>query len=151
MSTAAALLGEWSLVGWQIEYPANGRTTAPFGEDAEGLLLYTAGGWMSAVVRRRQRVRFASARRSSIDEKAKAAAFDTYMHYAGRWRFVGETIHHEVLFAMNPVLEGTVQVRTVRLTDPLLVLEAHERHPGRNWERIHRLVWRRANDRPRGA
>lgn len=144
MLTEAAIVGEWLLVSWQIRYPARAALTRPFGEEAEGLLIYTGSGWMSAVTKRRDRTGFASDDMRRIDPRAKAAAFDSYLHYAGRWRIVGTDIQHEVLFSLNPLLEGTLQVRSATLADQVLALEARETLAPSEELRIHRLVWRAA-------
>lgn len=119
MLTEAAIVGEWLLVSWQIQYPARAARTRPFGEEAEGLLIYTASGWMSAVTKRRDRTGFASDAMRRIDPRAKAAAFD-------------------------PLLEGTLQVRSATLADQVLALEARETLAPSEELRIHRLVWRAA-------
>jgi len=50
------LVGAWSLVRWYVTYP-DGSVTEPLGPGAEGLLVYTADGWMSAAMMARDRPR----------------------------------------------------------------------------------------------
>lgn len=142
--TAESLVGEWQLAGWEIEYPQRGTRTRPFGDAPRGLLIYTASGWMSATMKRPDRRPFGSADMRRVTDAAKAAAFDGYLHYAGRWRLEGERVLHEVHAAMNPLLEGTVQARQARFDGETLVLEAHERLEPSGEPRVHRIAWRRA-------
>ena len=113
---ARALTGAWQLVSWTIEYPSGGRVTQPFGADPEGLLVYTSDGHMSAVMQRR-RPAAAVARRSAGSRATaeKAAAFGSYLHYAGtlerrRWQR-----HPRRAPRDEPNLIGTRQVRSIAL------------------------------------
>lgn len=137
------LIGAWRLVSWEIAYPASGRVTRPFGEDAVGLILYTPDGYMSAVLSRLDRGRFSSQIVPRAPDAEKVRAFDGYMHYAGRFRVEQGVVHHEVEFALNMNLIGTIQVRNARLSGDLLSLSADEPMAGGE-TRQHRLVWRRA-------
>ena len=71
----AVLVGSWHLVRWEIAYPASGRVSTPFGDDAAGLIVYAADGHMSVVLRRRERLaeRHAGAPELSGDERIDAA------------------------------------------------------------------------------
>src|SRR5262245_2936977 len=94
-SLRVALIGSWILQRWAIEYPASGRTAEPFGSDAEGLLVYAADERMSVAMQRRVRPGFAlSSQDSTADDKA--AAFASYMHYAGRWHVESRDVVHEI-------------------------------------------------------
>ena len=139
-----ALTGAWQLVGWTIEYPPSGRVTQPFGTDPEGLLVYTADGHMSAVLQRRNRPPLSRADPHVVPDVEKAAAFATYLHYSGHWRVADGTVIHDVLYAMNPNLIGTRQLRTVSLDGDSLELSAVEQLESPGTTRRHRILWRRA-------
>jgi hypothetical protein len=47
--------------------------------------------------------------------EAKAAAFDGYMSYAGRWYVEGDEVVHTVELALTPDAVGRAQRRTARL------------------------------------
>ena len=144
--TVEALVGSWQLVRWTIEYPDGRTPTLPFGDDALGLLVYAADGWMTATMCRRRRAGLSSptAARASIDSKARA--FDEYLTYGGRWRLDGDAVVHDVLVSMNPSLIGTPQRRVARLGDDgrELDLLADETDPERGRARRHRISWVRA-------
>lgn len=103
-------IGAWQLVDWRIEY-ADGAVTKPFGEGAHGYILYSADGTMTASIAKANRPRFgiANARNASADRKA--AAFDSYFHYAGRWQIDGDDVVHAVTQSLNPDMTGTDQRR----------------------------------------
>lgn len=142
--TDEVLVGAWALVSWQIDYGGRRPATFPFGEDAQGLLIYAQEGWMSATMSFRRRTAFdsGSARQASIETRARAA--EEYLAYSARWRIEGETVVHEVALSLNPSLIGTDQVREAKLLDGQLQLSAYESAAGAN-QRVHRLLWRRVD------
>jgi len=134
------IIGAWAYQDWRIRYP-DGRVTMPFGEGASGLLLYTADGRMTACIMAAQRAAFRAKNPRAASLRERAAAFDSYFSYAGRWQLVGETILHEVTLALNPALVGTRQWRNARLRGQKLVLSADEQTP--EALRRHELAWKR--------
>lgn len=142
---AERLVGAWQLQHWQVVYE-DGTTTEPFGPGAEGLLLYTADGWMSACIMAGGRARLSSGNPREAPEFERAAAFDGYFSYAGRWRILDRRVQHEVTVALNPGLVGTLQLRDAQLTERELTLSAEE--SARGGTRLHRLTWRRAAEYP---
>jgi hypothetical protein len=74
--------------------------------------------------------------------RERAAAFDGYFSYAGRWRLTGGIIVHEVTVALNPGLVGSEQWRKPLLRGRRLILAADEPTP--KGVRRHELEWRRA-------
>ncbi len=142
MTSLAAdeLVGSWHLLRWQCIYE-DGSATEPFGAGAEGLLLYSADGWMSACIMSRGRARLSVANPREAPEAERIAAFDGYFSYAGRWSILDHRVQHEVTLALNPGMVGTLQLREARLEGRELTLSAEE--PARGGTRTHRLVWRR--------
>jgi hypothetical protein len=137
--TADRLVGTWQLQHWQCIYE-DGTTTEPFGA-AEGLLLYSADGWMSACIMAPGRPRLSSANPREAPDAERAAAFDGYFSYAGRWRILDGRVQHEVALALNPGMVGTLQLRDAELSERGLTLSAAE--PVRGGTRLHQLNWRR--------
>jgi hypothetical protein len=138
---ADRLVGAWQLQHWQVVY-ADGATTEPFRPHADGLLLYTDDGWMSACIMAAGRARLSPGNPREAPEFERAAAFDGYFSYAGRWRILGRRVQHEVTLALNPGLVGTLQLRDAQLAERELTLSAEESL--RSGTRLHRLTWRRA-------
>lgn len=135
------LVGTWQLVRWFITYE-DGSVTEPLGPAAEGLLVYTEDGWMSAALMAagRQRLTRRNPREAPVAERA--AAFDTFFAYSCRWRVVGDSVEHSVTLSHNPALVGTVQVRRIQMRGRQLTLSARE--PVAEGVRVHRLQWRPA-------
>jgi hypothetical protein len=139
--TPRLLAGAWKLRRWQVIQP-DGTRTEPFGAKAQGLLLYTADGWMSASLMSAGRRPLSSSNPRRAPAAERAAAFDSYFNYAGRWRLAGpRTVVHEVTVALNPATVGTLQWREARLSGRTLTLSAAEQTD--TGVRQHRLVWSR--------
>jgi len=119
-------IGAWTLVDWRIEY-SDGSVTRPYGEAAHGYIIYTADGIMTASIARSDRKGFGIANARHASAEQKAAAFDSYFHYAGPWRIVGEEVVHDVTMSLNPDMTGTEQ-RRLAVFDGAggLELSAHE-------------------------
>lgn len=139
-----SIVGGWRLRRWEVVYDAGARRTLPFGADATGLLTYTADGFMSACIMAAGRPRFARPNPRDASAGERAAAFDGYFSYAGRYRLDGQRVVHEVDVALNPGMVGAPQVRDARLDGRTLELSASEPAPG-GGTRLHRLLWERAN------
>lgn len=142
----AQFLGAWRLVHWRVTYP-DGRITFPYGEHAEGLLLYTAER-MSATVAASGRASLKSANPRHAPAADRAAAFDGFFNYAGRWQIEGEAVIHKLELALNPDMVGTVQRRDAVFDHAdALRLSAAELLPD-GGHRRHELSWERITDDP---
>lgn len=137
------LVGAWRLERWDIAYGDGRAATFPFGQDAIGLLMYTADGQMSASIARAGRGRIASEsmRHAPIDQKA--AAFESYFSYAGGYSVRGGTVVHHVSMALNQNLVGSDQIRSLHFDRDTLTLSATDMMPGTTVSRLHRLLWRK--------
>ena len=135
------LVGTWQLVRWFITYE-DGQVTEPLGPTAEGLLVYTEDGWMSAALMAGGRPRLSRRNPRDASVAERAAAFDTFFAYTCRWRVVGDSVEHSVTLSHNPALVGTVQVRRIQMRGRQLTLSARE--PVAEGVRVHRLQWRPA-------
>lgn len=140
--TRAQLVGAWELVRWDIVYDG-GTRTQPFGDSARGLLLYTPDGCMSATIMAARRQPLSTPNPRSAPDTERAAAFDGFFSYAGRFRVLAGEVRHEVLVALNPAQVGTLQTRHVRLVGRRLELTADEPLPDAR-SRRHVIEWRRA-------
>lgn len=101
------LIGAWTLEGSFVE-AADGTRTPTWGDDARGLIMYTADGYMTAITRRGDRTLPADA---SADDKADA--FDSYLNYAGRWTLSGNVVTHHIEHALDPGWVGSARDRTI--------------------------------------
>ena len=134
------LNGAWQLESWTIGYSDRDDFTYPYGEDPQGLLLYTDDGWMSASISRKERALLpqdVSFRK--LPDEARAEAFASYFHYAGRYRVVDGDVVHYVTQSLNPNFPGTEQLRHAELDGQTLVLSGKDQVG--EVTRFHSLVW----------
>jgi len=156
--TPSHLVGAWTLLGWQIFSEAATPATEPFGPTPQGLLQYTADGWMSAAVCRAQRAALpAGISPRKMEAGLLADAWRSYFHYAGRWEIVGDSVIHHVRLSLNPAMVGSDQVRHMTfggtLAEPTLTLTGieHINEHINGLQRRHVLRWQRATDDAIGA
>lgn len=134
------LVGTWELESWTIGYSNRDDFTYPYGEDPQGLLLYSDDGWMSASIARRVRARLPEdVNFRKLPDAAKAEAFSSYFHYAGRYRVVDGDVIHYVSQSLNPNFPGTEQLRHAELDGQTLVLSGKDQVG--EVVRFHSLVW----------
>ncbi len=135
------LLGAWRLVSWSLVY-ADGRAPEyPMGEDAQGIIMYTPDGHVSATLMRKSRPAAAPATPAEA-----AAAFAESFAYAGRYALRDGTVYHSIEVATNPALIGITSTRHIHLEDDLLTLSGPDFSAGS--PRTQRIVWRRAVTHP---
>lgn len=77
------LIGAWKLASY-VEEPVDGSAPSyPFGEDAEGIIMYTPDGFMSAQLSVRKHAPFASDDWYQGKPEEFAAAASSYFAYTG--------------------------------------------------------------------
>jgi hypothetical protein len=134
------LKGTWQLESWTIGYSDRDDFTYPYGEDPQGLLMYTDDGWMSASICRKERALLPdNVSFRKLPDEIKAAAFSSYFHYAGRYRVVEGDVIHYVTQSLNPNFPGTEQLRHAELDGQTLVLSGKDQVG--DVARFHSLVW----------
>ena len=134
------LKGTWQLESWTIGYSDRDDFTYPYGEDPQGLLMYTDDGWMSASICRKERALLPdNVSFRKLPDEIKAAAFSSYFHYAGRYRVVEGDVIHYVTQSLNPNFPGTEQMRHAELDGQTLVLSGKDQVG--DVARFHSLVW----------
>jgi hypothetical protein len=116
------LIGTWKLISW-IYTDDLGETVHYFGEDARGILLYDACGYMSAQLMRagREPFREPGFARGTPDETRRA--FHSYFAYYGRYyeKKPGEIVH-VVEGSLFPNWVGQREVRYATVKDDRLTL-----------------------------
>lgn len=140
------LVGTWLLVSFEIRGD-DGSVTYPFGPDAGGQIIYSADGYMSGVVTRANRPRFASdeLRGGTTDEKA--AAMDTYLSYGGRYEIRDDRVIHHVTFSLFPNWVGGTQERLLTFEGKRLILSAPP-VVSRGKTKTVVITWKRASEDP---
>jgi hypothetical protein len=133
------LVGAWRLVAMEYRY-SDGRMRYPYGREAVGYIIYTADGRMSATLMAGDRAPFDTEYPRGEGREAKAAAFESYLSYAGRYEFPGDRVIHHVEVALIPDWVGTTLVRLARFEGERLILSTEPDARGRvtviTWERV---------------
>ena len=135
--TASELIGAWRLESWSLVYEDGRPPEYPLGSDAEGYILYTADGHVSALLTR--------ARRHPVetgDAAAKARAYDDCFGYAGRFVVRDGAVFHSIEVSTNPALAGFTSTRRIMRDGDMLTLTGPDFTP--ETRRHQRIVWRRA-------
>jgi hypothetical protein len=142
---AADLIGTWRLLSWVSE--GEDGVQRPFGEDAEGIVVYTADGTMITTIGRSDRGPIDGGDMAAGPVDQRLAAASTFIAYSGSFVVDGADVLHSVTMSLFPNWIGTTQRRHVTLSeggrrlellaDPFLLR-------GRLAE--HRLTWERVGD-----
>jgi hypothetical protein len=106
------LIGTWRLDAWH-RIAADGARTEPLGPGANGLIAYTADGFMFATLTAPNRPPFAGPDPFGGDAEECRRAMATGLSYCGRWHLEGDRLVHRVELSMFPNWVGVEMVRTV--------------------------------------
>jgi len=136
------IVGSWKLASFELR-ANDGDVTFPFGKRAQGYLLYTPEGYMSAVLMAEERPRFAAADLilAAPEEQARAAA--TYLSYSGPYELRGGRVVHHVEVSLFPNWIGLSQERIVQWIGDKLSLSTPEMALAGKTQRGY-LIWERA-------
>lgn len=115
------LIGRWRLVSWSTR-DDDGTVAHPFGEDPEGSLVYTADGWMSAILAPADRPPLSTTDFLGGEEAERAEAFSTFIAYAGTYDIEEDDVVHQVTVSLLPNWVGSDQRRRAELVGDELVL-----------------------------
>lgn len=135
--SAKDLLGGWRLQSWSFVYGDGRPEEFPLGRDAQGLILYTPEGQVSATLMRGDR-----AAKAPGSDTERAAAFGEAFAYAGRYEVRDATVFHSIEVATNPALIGITSTRHIELDGNRLTLSGPDFAAGTG--RMQKIVWRRA-------
>lgn len=139
------VVGVWRLVTYKALDPDSGTVIEPFGPAPKGVLHYTAGGRMSALLTAGDRKRFSAGNRINAPAAERAEAFATSSAYAGTYTLEGDRVTHHVEIATNPDWVGGDQLRYPKIEGNRLTITTPPlptRPDGKL--RVSTLVWERA-------
>lgn len=134
---SADLLGTWRLESWALVYDDGRADEHPLGAEADGFIMYTADGHVSAMLSRAGRGKFGSG-----DAAEKARAYDDSFAYAGRYEVRDGAVFHSIEVSTNPALPGFTSMRKITLEGDRLTLTGPDFL--QNAQRYQRIIWRRA-------
>jgi len=136
--------GAWELVSYTTQDDQGGPIGYPLGPDAEGLIMYTHDGYMSAQLMRVDRPAYDQPDTAGGTAAQHAAAAAGYLAYSGPYAVDEATgiVHHEVAVSLLPNWLGTVQLRHSSREADRLTLTAEAPLNDRTIRST--LVWARA-------
>jgi hypothetical protein len=143
-----ALVGAWLLVSYESQAVDGSDLIHPFGSDPEGLIVYSADGFMAAQLMSARRRPYSQPDLHSapISELADAAA--GYVSYSGPFSVDGNVVAHHVRTSLMPNWIGQTQYRKVSLESSVLTLSPTEPALISGKLRTSTLAWRRASGTP---
>jgi len=115
------LLGSWKLVSFHVK-SADGRITYPWGREVAGYITYTDQGRVLVAIMRDNRPKQSSEDIWGGTAEEKAAAYETYISYAGAYEIQGDKVVHHVEVSLFPNWVGTELVRFLELEGERLFL-----------------------------
>lgn len=151
-------IGTWRLLDYTVENLASGASTHVLGEDAQGHIIYTPEGWVSATLMAANRLPNSTDRQARYALKEKLttggihdlseeegefalpfllASFG-YIAYCGRFAADATHVHHHITEAFFPAYVGSIATRAYSFTQDRLLLSA-EAFGGRDkvlWQRV---------------
>lgn len=121
-----SLIGAWRLVEYKITPANGGEPSYPLGKDADGIIMYTPDGYMSAQLMQKGAPKFAVADLSGGTQEELAEAMKRYLAYSGGFE-VKEVdgkphLSHRMQVSSYPNWLGNVQQRVIKLDGEYLQL-----------------------------
>lgn len=142
MTTSADLVGTYRLQSFR-NIADDGEVEMPFGSDPTGQIIYTAGGYMSAILMRSDRVQFEAGDILDARDDERLGAFASSSAYSGSYAVEDDQIVHRLAVTTYPNWTGTTQVRDFELTGthftlfpPRMLMHGKMRRGEVRWERI---------------
>jgi hypothetical protein len=140
------LIGAWELVSY-VEKPVDGSAPSyPLGENAQGLIMYTPDGYMSAQLMRPDRRPFASGDWFDGTAEEYRQEASTYIAYSGPFHVDEDkrTLTHSMFVSLFPNWTGQTQPRVVKLEGDTLHLSTQAPIKSSGKTVMSYLEWRRA-------
>ncbi len=143
MTSAADLQGSWELTHW--DYTVDGEHRGfVMGEDAQGQILYTPEGRMSAILMQANRSPFEVTGFHQGTPQQRDEAALTYVSYGGTYEVQDDRVVHHVAYCLFPDWIGTDLIREVSWEGDQLVLTAVPETTSTGKTVVNRLFWKRA-------
>jgi hypothetical protein len=142
--TSSPLIGAWKLISFELQN-SNGDVIYPFGENAQGTIIYTDSGRFSVQVFRPNRLHFASGDQMRGTLEEIKSNYESLSSYYGSYESDSENgfVVHHVEGSLFPNLQEQPQKRFYDLSGNRLKL----RSPPLLWggsEAVAVLIWERA-------
>jgi lipocalin-like protein len=125
---------------------SDGQEIYPLGRHADGFLIYSPEGYMSALLCDPDREKLGTADRLAGTDQQLAGAARGCISYAGRYEVREKTVRHDVLASLTPDWVGTTLERRYELEGERLILTTPQTVMGGR-EAVAVLVWERVSGR----
>lgn len=129
--TTDQLMGTWTLQSW-TRTADDGSVSYPYGENAQGRLIYAPSGQMSGFL---------------MDPEYKTLGNKAGRHmvlsYLAQYHLEGDVVHHDVEMSSTPGLIGEALRRQVSLEDDIMTLKTLTSIGREDRGSFHTLVWQR--------
>lgn len=135
------ITGRWEILRWEQVYD-DGRIVHPMGLELEGFIEYGPHG-MFCAIGKKNRAPFTTGGQWNAEDAEKAAAYGSYLTYAGDYEVADKVVTHKVRMSLFPNWVGGVQRRIAEFDGKELALTARL-EDGTPEARTARLVWKRA-------
>lgn len=141
----AQLIGAWRLVSY-VESPTDGSPKRfPLGEDAQGIIMYTPDGYMSAQLMKKDRRQFASGDwfKGTPEEFSEESA--GYIAYSGPFHVdeARQSLTHSMNVSLFPGWIGQTQPRVVKIDGTRLHLSTATPIKSGGAQVMADLIWER--------
>lgn len=138
------IIGAWKLVSFEIRND-NGDVTYPFGENAQGSIIYTETGRVAAQLMRPNRPQLAAGDQMKGAAEEIKANYEGFISYFGPYEFDAEEgfVLHHVEGSLFPNWEGQAQKRFFELSGNRLTLSTPPTLWGGGGEIVAVLTWER--------
>lgn len=142
---AVDIVGSWRLAAWRR---LDGTTVSyPLGEDATGLLIYTADHRMAVQMIAANRALISTQDPLGGNPQQRAAAYSTCLAYFGSYEVEGNDVIHRIDGSLFPNWSGTVQTRPLTHEGRELVLRTPPMEVSAGTV-VNEMSWVRADSEP---
>lgn len=140
--TSASIVGAWKLISFEIQ-KADGQVIYPFGENAQGSIIYTQSGRFAAQVMNPGRTKFASGDQMEGTMEEIENNYKGFISYYGFYEFDSENsfVIHNVEGSLFPNWEGQSLKRFAMLSGNRLKLSTPPTLWGGGGEIVGVVLW----------
>jgi hypothetical protein len=121
ISSHRGIVGTWRLLSMTYRDQSTGKEKDLWGKGPIGLLTYTSGGRMSAVIAAASR-KISTEGANQAPREEQAMLFRTSIAYAGAYSLTDTGVVHHVEVASDPTWIGMDQTRFVRFEEERLIV-----------------------------
>jgi hypothetical protein len=118
---ADVIVGSWRLISWR-RINERGEVSFPLGENAIGLLIYSADGSMAVQMTANNRPLLTTSDPLNGDAKELAKAYSTCLAYFGAYEVDRDFVTHKVSQSLYPNWSNTTQKRPYNCDGKTLIL-----------------------------